>query len=108
MMVLMLIEDALADCGCDQVTVAATVDDALALVRTREFDVGMLDVNLDGDRSYPVADALAARGIPFFFATGYADDGMPEPYRNRPFVHKPFKSEKLLEMFNLLLSKQPR
>jgi CheY-like chemotaxis protein len=68
-MVLMLIEDALAECGCEQITAVGTVGEALALVEARRFDAGMLDVNLDGDPSYPVAEALAARGVPFFFAT---------------------------------------
>jgi CheY-like chemotaxis protein len=106
MMVLMLIEDALADCGCEEISAAATVDEALALVQTHRFDAGMLDVNLDGEESYPVAEALAARGVPFFFATGYADHGIAQPYRDRPFLNKPFKSEKLVEMFTLLLVKQ--
>jgi hypothetical protein len=47
----------------------------------RVFDAAMLDVNLNGNKSYPVADALAARGVPFVFSTGYSDHGMREGYR---------------------------
>jgi hypothetical protein len=64
----------------------------------------MLDVNLDGEESYPVAEALAALAVPFFFATGYSDHGIAEPYRDPPFLNKPFRSEKLVEMFALLLA----
>ena len=46
----------------------------------------MLDVNLAGDRSFPVADALAERGIPFLFATGYGLAGIEEAYRGRPVL----------------------
>src|ERR1700736_1248780 len=67
MLILMIIEDMLADLGCESVTAAATVDQALALMDARVFDAAMLDVNLNGRKSYPVADALAE----FFFSTGY-------------------------------------
>src|ERR1700731_3991555 len=52
MMVLLLIEDMLSDLGCESVTTAATVDQALALMDGRVFDVAMLDVNLNGQKSY--------------------------------------------------------
>jgi len=105
MMVLMIIEDMLADFGCESVTVAATVDRALALIDAQNFDVAMLDVNLNGKRSYPVADALAARGVPFFFSTGYSDHGIRDGYRDRPVLSKPFQCEKLVEMLTGLLSR---
>ena len=56
MMVLMLIEDMLADLGCESVTVAATVDQALALIDAQVFDAAMLDMNLNGNKSLDVAD----------------------------------------------------
>lgn len=105
MMVLMLIEDVLADFGCESVTAAATVDRALALIDAQSFDVAILDVNLNGHKSYPVADALAVRGVPFFFSTGYSDHGMRDLYPDRPVLHKPFQSEKLVEMLTHLLSR---
>jgi CheY-like chemotaxis protein len=104
MMVLMLIEDVLADFGCESVTAAATVDQALALIDAQGFDVAMLDVNLNGHKSYPVADALAVRGVPFFFSTGYSDH-VGDVYPDRPVLHKPFQSEKLVEMLTRLLSR---
>ena len=72
MMILMMIEDMLADLGCESVTAAATVDQALALIDAQTFDAAMLDMNLNGNKSYAVADALAARGVPFVFSTGYS------------------------------------
>jgi len=69
----------------------------------RVFDAAMLDVNLNGNKSYPVADALAARGVPFVFSTGYSDHGMREGYRERPVLKKPFKYEDLAEILTRLV-----
>ncbi len=103
MIILMLIEDVLMDCGCESVTAAATVDRALALIDAQSFDVAMVDVNLNGHKSYAVADALAARGVPFFFSTGYSEHGLRDGYRNQPVLNKPFQREKLVEMLTSLL-----
>ena len=53
MMILMIIEDMLADLGCESVTAAATVDQALALIDAQVFDAAMLDMNLNGNNSHP-------------------------------------------------------
>ncbi len=89
-MILMIIEDMLNNLGCASVTVAATVDQAIAHVDAKVFDAALLDVNLNGINSYPVADALAARGVPFVFSTGYSVNGLREDYRDRPVLTKPY------------------
>ena len=103
MMVLMLIEDMLTDLGCESVTAAATVDQAIELIDARAFDAAMLDMNLNGDKSNDVADALAARGIPFVFSTGYANLDMDDGYREQPVLKKPFSQQELVEAFTRLL-----
>ena len=105
MMVLMLIEDMLGDLGCESVTTAATVDQALALIETQVFDAAMLDLNLTGHESHAVADALAARGVPFLFSTGYTGHEMEDGYRDRPVLKKPFQDKELGEMLTRLLSR---
>ena len=104
MMVLMFIEGALADGGCEYIAAAATVDEALSLLGELHFDVAVLDVKLDGGDSFPVADALAACGTPFLFATGYGGGGIAECYRDRPLLSKPFRSERLVETISQLLA----
>lgn len=99
MLILMMIESMLTDLGCDSVTAAATVDKALALIETQVFDAAMLDVNLKGDNSRPVADALAARGIPFFFSTGNGGHHTMDGYEDRAVLRKPFIFEDLAAIF---------
>jgi len=94
MLVLILVEDVLEDLGCTAVMAAATVERALELIATNDFDVAMLDVNLNGDRTYAVAQALAHRGVPFVFATGYAGR-LRKGYEHRPVLSKPYRPHQL-------------
>lgn len=102
MLVLMLAEDMLADNGCTSVTAAATVEKALALIASHEFDAAMLDMNLNGDRTHAVADALAAKCVPFIFATGYIGPDMREGYRDRPILTKPYQPHQLVTLLTQL------
>lgn len=103
MMILMIIEDMLAELGCESVTTAATVHQALALIETQVFNAAMLDVNLNGNKTHDVADALAARSVPFVFSTGYSAVDMTDCYRDRPVLKKPFPYEDLVEVLTRLL-----
>ena len=105
MMVLMMIEDMLADLGCESVTGAATVDQAVARIEAQTFDAAMLDMNLNGNKSHAVADALAARGVPFIFSSGYSGHDMRDGYRDRPMLKKPFRFEELAEILTRLLAR---
>jgi DNA-binding NtrC family response regulator len=103
MMLLMFIEELLTDSG-GIVATGSNVDSALSLIATHSFDVGVLDLNLKGSLSYPVADALNARNIPFIFATGYGKAGICDPYRNRPVLQKPFDGDDLVRLIASLSS----
>lgn len=89
-LVAMLIEDLLLELGCKVIGPAATVAQALALADTGP-DAALLDVNLGTEQSYPVADRLAADGVPFAFVTGYGRHGLTGPHTARPTIPKPFK-----------------
>jgi CheY-like chemotaxis protein len=102
MLVLMMIEDMLADLGCNSVKSAATIDKALALIDAQVFDFAMLDVNLNGRDSQPVAEALAARGVPVVYSTGNTDHGSGDGYSGRPVLRKPFKFEDLVAILTHL------
>ncbi|WP_431281466.1 response regulator [Humitalea sp. 24SJ18S-53] len=89
-LVAMLVEDALIDAGAEVIGPVRSVNEALAsLVRDRP-DAAVLDLNLDGVSSSPVADALAAAGVPFVVATGYGVDGMPPGHAGVPVLAKPY------------------
>ena len=95
MLVAMNIEDMLLELGHEVAGLAGRLDAAMALAREAEFDLAMLDVNLAGETSFPVAQILASRGIPFLFATGYGIKGVAEEYRSYPVLQKPFRSHDL-------------
>jgi len=92
-MIRMLLEDMLADLGYGVAASAGGLEEAIALARSTDFDVAILDVNLNGSSVYPVADVLAERGVPFVFSTGYGERGLSEAYRDRPTLQKPFQLE---------------
>lgn len=103
MLILMMIEDMLADLGCESVTSAAAVEQAIALIDGQNFDAAMLDMNLNGNNSFAVASALAARNIPFVFSTGYSGQSMKDEYRSRPVLKKPFTEKELQTVLTRLL-----
>ncbi|WCS28265.1 response regulator [Methylobacterium sp. NMS14P] len=102
-LVAMLAEDMLLDLGCE-VDVAMRLDKALGLARSEAFDLAVLDVNLGDARSYPVADLLFGRGIPFLFATGYGQRGLEVNYRGIPVLQKPYQAEPLEHLLVRLLT----
>ncbi len=106
-MVAWTLEDMLADLGCEVVGPAARVDQALAMIEAEAVDAVVLDVNLNGEKSYPVADALAARGVPFVFSTGYDKDSLLDDYRSVPVLQKPYQPTELIdELAKLLMPKE--
>jgi CheY-like chemotaxis protein len=99
-LVAMFVEDMLIDIGHDVGAVASRMQDALDVAQNGIFDWAILDVNLDGQTSYPVADILKERGVPFAFATGYGSRGLDTKYAYAPVLAKPFVRadlEKLLQ-----------
>jgi DNA-binding NtrC family response regulator len=97
------LEQMLADLGYEVVGPAARVKEALAMIETEVIDAVLLDINLNGEKSYPVADVLAARGVPFFFSTGYNKDSIPHGYRDFPMLQKPYDATRLAAILVHLL-----
>jgi CheY-like chemotaxis protein len=104
MMVAWLLEDMLGDLDYAVVGPAARVDQALALLDAEVVDAAVLDVNLNGQKSYPVAAALAARRVPFVFSTGYHQDSLTDGYKGFPALQKPFERAKLAAILAMLLT----
>ena len=96
-MISMLLEDMVLDFGGEIVGPVATFDVALALAHEAEFGVGVLDLNLNGTLSYPVADVIRGRGIPVIFATGYGSSGLLDRFRDCATLQKPFTQKDFAE-----------
>ena len=101
LMIRMLLEDMLNELGYTVAAEAAHIDEALEATKNADFDLAILDANLNGQPASPVADALVTRGTPFVFATGYGE--LPEPYRDRPTLIKPFQLDGLRQMLQSAL-----
>lgn len=90
-LIAMMIEDYLDVLGRSPAGTADCVHEALRLIESGGIDAAILDVNLrGGEKSWPIADALARHGIPFLFASGGQEDAIAEQHRARPVLAKPF------------------
>lgn len=98
-LIAIMMQEALRELGLRVVGPLGTIPTALASVDADRFDSAILDVNLAGLPIYPVADALAARGIPFVFITGYSADGIDRRYAHVPVLEKPVEPEALRQLF---------
>ena len=105
MVLLMMIEDMMADLGCTSVTSASTVDKAVRLANEQVFDAAILDMNLNGDTSRSVADALLARGVPFIVCTGNSGD-VWDDLPAAAILQKPYAYDRLVEMLTGLLPRR--
>jgi len=99
----MLLEDMLDDLGYQVAAAVGTLAEARDAATSGDFQAAILDVNVDGEQIFPVAEILAGRGLPFVFVTGYGEGSLPESYRNRPALQKPFQAERLKETLDGLL-----
>ena len=79
-----LIADILVSAGCIVSGPVPRLADALDMVNREACDVAVLDVNLAGERVYPVAEILSGRNVPFVFLTGYTNGALPGEYAERP------------------------
>jgi DNA-binding response OmpR family regulator len=91
----LLVEDFLNGFGCRIVGVVGSTTDALELIHSAPIDVAVIDLKLDGEMAYPLADALTAARVPFVFATGVLADEIDGGYAHVPVVGKPFEEGEL-------------
>ena len=91
-----LMEDMLESAGCVVAGPIPRLAQALDAASSEACDVAVLDINLAGERVYPVADILARRSVPFVFVTGYGANTLPPEHAGRPRLCKPFRMAELL------------
>ena len=102
-MIRMMVADMLEELGYRVAAEAGEINEAIRLAQSAEFDLAILDVNVNGKVISPVAELISARNRPFIFATGYGSSGLPEEYRDRPALQKPFQIETLARMIDSTL-----
>ncbi len=94
-----VIRDQLESCGFTVVGPASRLHKALALAREESLDGAILDIDLAGELSFPIAEELSRRQIPFIFVTGYDDiASLPAHLRTQPRLRKPFQYQQLIEL----------
>jgi DNA-binding response OmpR family regulator len=85
-----MLEEDLRAAGWTTIGPYPTLSDATEAAEHQPFDVAVLDINLDGEMVYPLADQLTARGVPFIFLSGYTTRDLPERFSAVPKVSKPY------------------
>ena len=98
--IVMLIKTFLKNGGCEVVGTATCLQDALEKARSLPIDVALLDINLAGKMSYPVAEVLQSRNLPFAFVTGYSTAKLPSGLRTTPMLTKPFQQDQLFKILH--------
>jgi CheY-like chemotaxis protein len=101
----MSMDDLVRGQGATEVQICRNLDEALEAARTGSFDCAVLDLSLAGTSTYPVADMLALRNIPFFFWTGRGAEDVDERYRDRPVLPKPHSDEQFITCLEMALGR---
>jgi len=104
MLIVLMIEGILEDLGCRSVISAATVRKAVSLIESECFDAAMLDMNLGGEDSSRVAEALSEKGVPFIYSTGNDRRDMAADSRDHAVLYKPYQESDLITALTKLLS----
>jgi CheY-like chemotaxis protein len=99
-----VLKEMLRDLGCEVVGPMGNLGIALELAADEALDAAVIDLNIRGGKVYPVARLLADRGIPFLVVSGYGDWTMPEEWRARPRLTKPFSADALEAELRALLA----
>lgn len=100
-LIAMLVEDMLMELGYEVVGVASSLKEGETMVTSKTFDAVLLDVSLQGEKSFPIAEMLEKKGIPFVFSSGFDSTEIGANFSSRPLLRKPFK---LSELEEILLS----
>ena len=100
----MLMQESLLEMGCEVAGNAMLFDDALEMATSRTFDVALLDISLNGELSYPVAQVMQERNQKFVFVTGHVMETLPAPFQGTPVLHKPFGLRDLQKVLRMAQS----
>jgi CheY-like chemotaxis protein len=103
-MIRMMVADMLEELGHTVAAEAGRIEQAIELATSSEFDLAILDMNLAGNLTFPVAEIIRARDLPVIFASGYGHLAAPEEYRGYPWLQKPFTVSQLERQISITLT----
>jgi CheY-like chemotaxis protein len=103
----MMLVEMIEEAGHSVVAEAGNVTKGAVLATDAEFDLAILDINLGGDTIEPIATAVAGRGKPFFFVSGYGSSGVPDAFTGTPVVRKPCLLAELQTAIDAALAQVP-
>jgi CheY-like chemotaxis protein len=100
----MMMTEMLEELGHKVIAEAGSIQTAEPLARTSTFDVAVFDINVAGSNITPIAEIVAARGLPFVFVSGYGPEGLPAMFKDKPVLRKPFSIAEFGRVINSALS----
>ena len=95
-LIAMMLEDMLLDADCEIAGIATSLETGVALANNSACDFAVLDMTLGRDSSFPIADVLTSRGVPFLFASGHERYSLPQEHCHRVVLGKPFNYDQLV------------
>lgn len=104
----MMLVEMIEEAGHSVVAEAGDVTKGAVLATDADFDLAILDINVGGESIEPIASAIAGRGKPFLFLSGYEASGVPDAFRGAPVVRKPCLLMELQAAIDAALSQEPK
>ncbi len=95
MLIALMLQDMLEDAGLIVEAIANSLPNGLELAASADVQLAILDVNLNGEEAYPIAELLRGRGVPFIFSTGYGAGNLRADYAAVPQLVKPYQQDTL-------------
>jgi CheY-like chemotaxis protein len=106
-LIAMEMQDCLETAGARVAGPVGRLEQAVSMAENESLDAALLDVDLHGERCWPVAESLARRAIPFVFTTGFATSiVMPERFAGRPVLSKPCREADMLAVLGKMLAQE--
>lgn len=100
----MMVAGMLEELGHTVAAEAGRIEQAIELATSSEFNLAILDLNVAGNMSFPVAEIIRARDLPVIFASGYGAQTLPAEYRGYPLLQKPFTVGQLERQISITLT----
>lgn len=107
MLIALMLQDMVANVGFVVEGIATSLATGIDLARTADVHLAILDINLNGEESYPIADILGARGVRLIFSTGYGVESLKPEYQFIPKLVKPYAQANLVAAMNAALATPP-